>query len=97
MKLNKIFNKIFNKTFPGKRNDLTLIDPMNYKPQIFIGEVLQCLVDKYVMTYENIWGEGMVRPHLVKSSHCKILVPLKGVPILRHFFRKKIFLVVAAT
>ena len=39
----------------------------------------------------------MVRPHLVKSSHCKILVPLKSVPILRHFFRKKIFLVIAAT
>ena len=76
---------------------MTLIHPMSSKIQFFTNVVLQCLVDKYVMTYQNIWSEGMVRPHLVKSSHCKILVPLKSVPILRHFFRKKIFLVIAAT
>ena len=49
---------------------------MNYKPQILIDEVLQCVVDKYVIHYQNIWGEGMVTHHLVESSYCKVLVPL---------------------
>ena len=31
----------------------------------------------------------MVRPHLVESSYCKILVPLKGTSILNHFLHKK--------
>ena len=63
---------------------------MNYKSQIFIGEVLQCLVDKCVITYQNIWSEGMIRSHLVESSYCKILVPLKGMSSLNHFLHKKI-------
>ena len=64
---------------------------MSYKPQFFIDEVLQRLVDKYQITYQNIWGEGLVRSHLVKSSHCKTLWPLKGVPILHHFLHKICF------
>ena len=39
---------------PRKRGNVTLIHPMNYKPQIFIDEVIQCLVDKYVVMYQNI-------------------------------------------
>ena len=41
-------------------------------------------------------GKGVVRPHLVESSYCKTLWPLKGAPILQHFLYKKIFLVAAA-
>ena len=33
----------------------------------------------------------MVRPHLVESSYCKTLVPLKGGQILHHFLHKNIF------
>ena len=54
---------------------------MSYKPQFFIDEVLQCLVDKYQVTYQNILGEAVVRPHLVELDHYKILEPLKGVQI----------------
>ena len=70
---------------------------MSYKPQFFIDEVLQCLVDKYQITYQNILGEGVVRPHLVELDHYKILEPLKGALNLNHFLRKKRFLVIAAT
>ena len=34
---------------------------MRYKPQIFTNVVLQCLVDKYVITNQNIWSEDVVR------------------------------------
>ena len=44
----------------GKWSNVALIHRKNYKPQIFIDEVWQCLVDKYVITYQNIWGECMV-------------------------------------
>ena len=70
---------------------------MSYKPQFFIDEVLQCLVDKYQITYQNIWGEDVFRPHLVELDHYKILEPLKGVPDLNHFLHKKRFLVIVAT
>ena len=76
---------------------MTLIHPMSYKPQFFIDEVLQCLVDKYQITYQNIWAEGVVRLHLVESDHYKILELLKGAPDLDHFLHKKRFLVIAAT
>ena len=56
---------------PGKWGNVTLIHPISYKTQFFINEVLQCLVDKYQITYQNIRSEGMVRPHLVESSYCK--------------------------
>ena len=36
---------------------------MNQKPQIFIDEALQWLVDKYAITYQNNWSEGLVWPH----------------------------------
>ena len=49
--------------FPGKRDDVTLTHPMKYKPQIFKSVVLQCSVDKYAITYQNIRSECMVRPH----------------------------------
>ena len=75
---------------------MTLIHPISYKPQYFIDEVLQCLVDKYQITYQNIWGEGVVRPHLVELDHYEILEPLKGAPDLNHFLHKKRFLVIAA-
>ena len=76
---------------------MTLIHPMSYKPQFFVDEVLQCLVDKYQTTYQNIWGEGVIRPHLVELDNYKILEPLKGAPNLNHFLHKKRFLVIAAT
>ena len=60
-------------------------------------EVLQCLVDKDQTTYQNILGEGAVRPHLVELDNYKILEPLKGAPNLNHFLHKKRFLVIAAT
>ena len=49
--------------FPGKRDDVTLTHPMKYKPQIFKSVVVQCSVDKYAITYQNIWSERMVRTH----------------------------------
>ena len=70
---------------------MTLIHPINYKFQSFINEILQSLVDKYQITYQNIWGEDMVRPHLVELDHYKILEPLKGAPDLDHFLHKKDF------
>ena len=73
---------------PRKRGNVTLIHPMRYKPQFLVDEVLQCLVDKYQITYQNIWGEGMVRPHLVDLDHYKILEALKGAPDLDHFLHK---------
>ena len=47
----------------GKRDNMTLIYLMKYKPQIFTSVVLQCSVDKYAITYQNIWSERMVRTH----------------------------------
>ena len=70
---------------------------MSYKPQFFIDEVLQCLVDKYQITYQNIWGEGFTRPYLVELDHYKILQPLKGASDFNHYLNKKRFLVIAAT
>ena len=58
---------------------------MSCKSQSFIDEVLQSLVEKFQITYQNIWVEGVVRPYLVESSYCKILVPLKGTSSLNHF------------
>ena len=69
---------------------------MFYKLQIFTDEVLQCVIDKYVITYQNIYGKGMVRPHLVKLRDCKTLGSLKSAPILHHFLHKNIVLVAAA-
>ena len=74
---------------PGKRGNVTLIHPMSYKPKVFIDEVWQYLVDKYQITYQNIWGKGMVIPHLAKSNYYKTLGPLKGVPILDYFLHNK--------
>ena len=76
---------------------MTLIHPITYKYQFLIDEVLQCLVDKYQITYQNIWGEGVVRLHLLELDHYEILEPLKGAPDLNHFLHKKRFLVIAAT
>ena len=56
---------------PRKRGNVTLIHPMSYKPQFLVDEVLQCLVDKYQITYRNIWGEDAVRSHLVELDHYK--------------------------
>ena len=47
----------------SKPGNVTLIHPMNYKPQIFAIAVLQCLVDKHAITYKNIWNEDVARPH----------------------------------
>ena len=70
---------------------------MSYKPQFFIDEVSQCLVDKYQITYQNILEEAVVRPHLVELEHYKILEPLKSAPDLKHFLHEIRFLVIAAT
>ena len=74
---------------PRKRGNVTLIHPMSYKSQSFIDEVLQCLVDKYQITYQIIWGKVVVRPHLVESSYYKILVPLKGTSSLNYFLHTR--------
>ena len=68
---------------------------MSYKLKFFIAEVLQCLVDKYRKTYQNILVESVARPHLVESSYCKTLGPLKGAH-LTPFFAQKTFLVIVA-
>ena len=70
---------------------------MSYKPQFFTDEVLQCLVDKYQITYQNILGENVVRPHLVELDHYKILERLKGAPDLNLFLHKKRFLEIMGT
>ena len=67
---------------------MALIHPMSYRHKFFIDEVLQCSVDKCQITYQNIWREDVVRPHLVESSYCKTLGPLKGAPTLHHFLHK---------
>ena len=70
--------------FLGKRGNANLIHPMSYKRQVLTYAVLQCLVDKYGITYQNNLGEDMVRPHLVELSYCKF------------WDQKKRFLTVAA-
>ena len=90
MKFTKIFRGRAVRS-PGKQGNVTLIHPMCYKPQTFTDAVLQCLVEKYVITYQIIWGEGMVRPDVVESGYCKTLGPLKGAPILHYFSHKKYF------
>ena len=82
-------------TLISNKANVTLIHPMSYKPRFFIDEILQCLVDKYQITYQNIWGGGVVRPHLVELDRCEILEPLKWSPDLNHFLHKKRFLVIA--
>ena len=87
-KNNETYQKFFEERAvrsPGKRGHVPLIQPMSYKSQIITNVVLQCLVDKDVMTYQNIWREGKVRPNLLESSYCKIFVPLKGTSSLNHF------------
>ena len=54
---------------------MTLIHHMSYKPQFFIDKVLQYLVDKYQITYKNIWGKGVVRLHLVELDIIKFWNP----------------------
>ena len=65
-KNNEIYQKFFAERavrLPGKRGNVPLIHPMSYKPQIFTNVVLQSLFDKYVISYQNIWSEGVVRLH----------------------------------
>ena len=65
-KNNETYQKIFGERAvrsPGRRGNVPLIHLMSYKPQIFTNVVLQCLVDRDVITYQNIWSEGKVRPH----------------------------------
>ena len=45
----------------GKSGNVALIHPMSCKSQISTNAVLQCLIDKYVTTYQSIWSEGVVR------------------------------------
>ena len=50
-----------------------------------------------MITYQDIWGKGMVRPHSVESNYCKILVSLKATSCLNQFLHtKKMFLIFAA-
>ena len=74
---------------PGKRGNVTLIHLMSDRSKFFIDEVLQCLVHKYQITYQNIWGEGVIRPYLVQLDYYKISEPLKGALDLNHFLHKK--------
>ena len=73
MKLTKIFRRERAVRPPGKWGNVTLTHSMRYKPQVFTDEVLQCAFDKYVISYQNIWGKGLVRHHLVECDYCKIL------------------------
>ena len=59
-KITKLFKFLGGKgsQTPRKRSNVTLIHLMSSKPQFFIDEVLQCLVDKYQVTYQNIWWEA---------------------------------------
>ena len=78
-KNNKVYQNFLGERavrLPGKRGNVTLIHPMSYKPQFLIDEVLQCLVNKYQITYQNISGEGVVRPYLMELDHYKTLEPL---------------------
>ena len=63
-----------------KRGNAIPIQPTSYKSDFFINEILQHLVDKYQITYQNIrgrWGKGnVVRSHSVELGHHKILKPL---------------------
>ena len=36
---------------PGNRDNVTLIHPMSYKLKLLTDVVLQCLVEKYVITF----------------------------------------------
>ena len=36
---------------PGNRGNVTLIHPMSYKLKLLTDVVLQCLVEKYVITF----------------------------------------------
>ena len=69
---------------PGQTGNVTLIHPMNYKTQFFVNAFLQCLVHKYVITYQNIWSEGMVRPH---EGYCNAWRLLIDVPNVSHFLQ----------
>ena len=59
------------------------------KLQIPIDEFLQSLVDKYVITYQNVSSEGMVRPRLVKLSYCKFLGATESYVKLKPFTTQK--------
>ena len=71
MKLTKIVRKKGQSEPQENGGNVTLIHRMSYELKFFIDEVLQCLVDKYQITYQNIWGKDVVRPNLVESSNCK--------------------------
>ena len=43
---------------PGKTAKFDLNSPHELQPQIFTNAVLH-----YVITYQNIWSENVVRPH----------------------------------
>ena len=53
-KLSKIFRAKGQSDSQENGGNRTLIHLMRYKPQIFTDEVLQCIFDKYVITYQNI-------------------------------------------
>ena len=69
--------------------NVTSTHPMSCNPKFSVVEILQCLVDKYQITYQNVWCEGVIRSYLVESSYCKGLRPLKGAPVSHHFLHKK--------
>ena len=99
-KNNETYQKFFGESAvrsPGKRGNVSLIHLMSNKPQIFTNAVLQCLVDKYLITNQNIWGEGMATPYLVASSYCKNFGTTESYVKLKPFpTHKKCFLIVAA-
>ena len=73
-KIIEVYQKIFEERAvrpPGKRGNVTLIHPIRYKPQIFTNEVSQWVFDKFVITCQNIWRKGAIRPQLVESGYCK--------------------------
>ena len=54
MKLTKIVRKKGQSEPQENGGNVTLIHRMSYELKFFIDEVLQCLVDKYQITYQNI-------------------------------------------
>ena len=93
MKLNKIFLRWKGSQTPSKIGQCDLNLP--HELQIPIFDRWSLTIDKYQITYQNIWEEGVVSLHLVELDHYKILDPVKGVPDLNHFRHKKRFLVIA--
>ena len=76
---------------PGKWGNVTLIPPMSYKPQYFIDNFIQCLIHKYQVAYQNIWGKGMIRPQFSGTGLLSNSGVTERCAKFSHFLHKKDF------